>query len=196
MADKEFLLLTKARELLLYTRKATKPINSDVPSGDVQNVLHKIAALDDLGKVREVCMETDASLRRRRKDGFSKHSYRDFGQEMRDMTRDILRGVRAANDVMFAEEPEKRLKLIDGVLSDTALLLDYIVICKEAGIISTKTAGIWSGKATDVKRMAAAWRKSSSQRAEKILNQKRASADRHPAQIIRKGLSADNTKGF
>ena len=50
MADKEFLLITKARELLVYTRAATKPINSDVPSGDVQKVLHKIAGLDDLGK--------------------------------------------------------------------------------------------------------------------------------------------------
>ena len=81
---------------------------------------------------------------------------------------------------------EKRLKLIDDVLSDTALLLDYIVTCKEAGIISTKTAGIWSGKATDVKRMAAAWRKSSSQRAEAILREKQEAADRHTAEIVAK----------
>ena len=109
MADKEFLLITKARELLVYTRAATKPINSDVPSGDVQKVLHKIAGLDDLGKMREVCIVTASSLRKRRKDGFSKHSFRDFGQDMRDLTKSILRGVHAANDVMFAEEPEKRL---------------------------------------------------------------------------------------
>lgn len=186
MADKEFLLITKARELLVYTRAATKPINSDVPLGDVQKVLHKIAGLDDLGKMREVCIVTASSLRKRRKDGFSKHSFRDFGQDMRDLTKSILRGVHAANDVMFAEEPEKRLKLIDDVLSDTALLLDYIVTCKEAGIISTKTAGIWSGKAMDVKRMAAAWRKSSSQRAEAILREKQEAADRHTAEIVAK----------
>jgi len=77
-------------------------------------------------------------------------------------------------------------KGIDDVLSDTALLLDYIVTCKEAGIISTKTAGIWSGKATDVKRMAAAWRKSSSQRAEAILREKQEAADRHTAEIVAK----------
>lgn len=196
MADKDFLLITKARELLLYTRVATKPVVSDVAVGDVQKVLHSIAELDDLDKVREACINTSAYLRKRKKYGFSKRSFRDFGEEMRDISKNILRGILAANGVTFSEAPEERMKLIDGVLSDTSLLLEYINICKESDIISAKTAGIWSGKAVEVKRMAAAWRKSSDQRAEKILASKRDAADRHTAEIIRRVLSEERAKSL
>ena len=129
MADRELLLVTKARDLLIYTRKVTKPVNSDVDARDVGNLLKQISCLEDMDKVRDVCRDTSASLKRRSKRGFSKSSYRDFGQDMRDLTKNILRGVFEANNVMFTSEPEKRLAMIDNVLNDTALLLEYIHIC-------------------------------------------------------------------
>lgn len=165
---KDLPLAAKARDLLVYTRKKTKPVNSDVDARDVAKLLRRIAELDDLGKAREVCTAAAGALKKRSKEGFSKVAFRDFGQDMRDITKDILRGVYAANNVPFDTEPEHRIALIDGVLNNAALLLEYISICKEAEIISAQTAGIWSGKAVDVKRMAASWRINSAQKAQAL----------------------------
>lgn len=55
MADKEYLLGNNARELLKYTNQATKPVTDDVSVRDVRTILKKIAALDDITKVRETC---------------------------------------------------------------------------------------------------------------------------------------------
>lgn len=165
---KDLLLAAKARDLLIYTRKKTKPVNSDMDARDAAKLLRRIAELDDLGRVREVCTATAGALKKRSKDGFSKVAFRDFGQDMRDITKDILRGIYAANNIPFATEPERRIALIDEVLNNAALLLEYISICKEAEIISVQTAGIWSGKAVDVKRMAASWRINSAQRAQAL----------------------------
>lgn len=43
MADKEFLLGVKARELLKYTKQATKVVSDDISPQDVRAILHKIA---------------------------------------------------------------------------------------------------------------------------------------------------------
>lgn len=82
---KDLLLAAKARDLLIYTRKKTKPVNSDVDARDVAKLLRRIAELDDLGRVREVCTATAGALKKRSKDGFSKVAFRDFGQDMRDI---------------------------------------------------------------------------------------------------------------
>lgn len=188
MADRELLLVTKARDLLIYTRKVTKPVNSDVDARDVGNLLKQISCLEGMDKVRDVCRDTSTAMKRRSKRGFSKSSYRDFGQDMRDLTKNILRGVFEANNVMFTSEPEKRLAMIDNVLNDTALLLEYIHICQEADIVSTKTAGAWSEKAVEVKRMAAAWRKSCAQRADKVLESRKLESDQHMIALVRQAL--------
>lgn len=41
---KDLLLAAKARDLLIYTRKKTKPVNSDVDARDVAKLLRRIAA--------------------------------------------------------------------------------------------------------------------------------------------------------
>ena len=48
MADKEYLLGNRARELLKYTNQATKVVTDDVSQKDVRVILQKIAALDDI----------------------------------------------------------------------------------------------------------------------------------------------------
>ena len=174
---KDLPLAAKARELLIFTRRHTKPVNTDVDARDVGKLLRRIADLDDLSKAQEACMATATALKRRSKEGFSKVSYRDYGQDMRDISKAILRGIYAANNIPFAQEPERRIAEIDAVLNNAALLLDYISICQELEIISVKTAGAWSSKAIDVKRMAASWRNNSAQRAQAIQAQRQAERD-------------------
>ena len=182
--SKDLPLAAKARELLIYTRRRTKPVNTDVDARDVSKLLHRIAELDDLDKAREVCKTTAYALKRRSKEGFSKVSYRDYGQDMRDISKAILRGIYAANNVPFSLEPEHRIAEIDAVLNNAALLLDYISICQELEIISVKTAGTWSSKVVDVKRMAASWRNNSAQRAQAIQVQKQKEHDEHVASVV------------
>lgn len=181
---KDLPLAAKARELLIYTRRRTKPVNTDVDARDVSKLLHRIAELDDLDKAREVCKTTAYALKRHSKEGFSKVSYRDFGQDMRDISKAILRGIYAANNVPFQLEPERRIAEIDAVLNNAALLLDYISICQELEIIGVKTAGTWSSKVVDVKRMAASWRNNSAQRAQAIQAQRQAERDECVAFVV------------
>ena len=52
VADKEYLLGNKARELLKYTNQATKTVAEDISRKDVRQIFQKIAALDDIRDVR------------------------------------------------------------------------------------------------------------------------------------------------
>ena len=58
VADKEYLLGNKARELLKYTNQATKMVAEDISRKDVRQIFQKIAALDDIRDVQKVCSES------------------------------------------------------------------------------------------------------------------------------------------
>lgn len=60
VADKEYLLGNKARELLKYTNQATKTVAEDISRKDVRQIFQKIAALDDIRDVQKVCSESIA----------------------------------------------------------------------------------------------------------------------------------------
>lgn len=54
VADKEYLLGNKARELLKYTNQATKTVTEDISRKDVRQIFQKIAALDDIRDVQKL----------------------------------------------------------------------------------------------------------------------------------------------
>lgn len=54
MADKEFLLGVKTRELLKYTKQATKVVSDDISPQDVRAILHKIAASPFVRQLRRL----------------------------------------------------------------------------------------------------------------------------------------------
>ena len=83
MADKEYLLGNRARELLKYTNQVTKVVTDDVSQKDVRAILQKIAALDDIREVKSVCQTTIGQLDRKDKEGFTKAMYRCYGEDMR-----------------------------------------------------------------------------------------------------------------
>ena len=66
------------------------------------------------------------------------------------------------------------IEKIGAVVDGCSLLLEYLTICTEEGIISAKKAGIWTKKVTDVKYPAMKWLTSERGRAEKL----RAEAER------------------
>lgn len=85
-----------------------------------------------------------------------------------------MKDAHAANNVNFQTDYDKRVEKIGAVVDGCSLLLEYLTICTEEGIISAKKAGIWTKKVTDVKYPAMKWLTSERGRAEKL----RAEAER------------------
>lgn len=168
MADKEYLLGNKARELLKFTNQATKVVTDDISQKDVRAILHKIAELDDIRDVRKVCEETIGQLDRKDKEGFTKAMYRCYGEDMRMIAKGIVRDIHAANGKMFNTEYEERLKLIGQVLDGCSLMIEYIQTVLDLDVISIKKSEVWTKKVLDVKYMAASWKKNDTARANKL----------------------------
>lgn len=168
MADKEYLLGNKARELLKFTNQATKVVTDDISQKDVRAILHKIAELDDIRDVKTVCEETIGQLDRKDKEGFTKAMYRCYGEDMRMIAKGIVRDIHAANGKMFNTEYEERLKLIGQVLDGCSLMIEYIQTVLDLDVISIKKSEIWTKKVLDVKYMAASWKKNDTARANKL----------------------------
>lgn len=188
MADKEYLLGNKARELLKYTNQATKVVTSEIAQRDVRKILQQIAALEDIREVREVCSSTIGVLDKRDREGFSKSTYRSYGEDMRVIAKGIVRDIHAANGKMFATEYNERLRLIGQVLDGCSLMLEYIQICLDMEIISLKKSEVWTKKVTDVKYMAASWKKNDGARARKLEAEEKAKEDEHQIELVKTAI--------
>lgn len=188
MADKEFLLGVKARELLKYTKQATKVVSDDISPQDVRAILHKIAALEDIRDAREVCSQAINAVDRKQKEGFTKTAFRFYGQDMREIAKQILLDVHAANNTHFLTEYDSRLRKIDAILDGCSLLLEYITLCMDEKIISTAKGGVWTGKVMDVKRMAGKWRKNDGGRAKSLRDQAQAVRNRQQIGLVKEAI--------
>lgn len=188
MADKEFLLGNRARELLKYTNQVTKIVTDDISVRDVRIIIQKIAALDDIRDVKMVCQEVIGVLDRKDKKGFTKATYRCYGEDMRMIAKDIVRYIHAANGKMFATEHQERLQLIGKILDNCSLMLEYIQICLEMGIISVERAGIWTKKVRDVQYMSMSWRKNDGARAKKLQAEERKSVDVWLVSLVKEAI--------
>ncbi|NBJ88126.1 hypothetical protein [Acutalibacter sp. 1XD8-36] len=194
MADKEYLLGNRARELLKYTNQATKVVTDDVSQKDVRVILQKIAALDDIREVKSICQTTIGQLDRKEKDGFTKAMYRCYGEDMRLIAKGIVRDIHAANGKMFATEYNERLRLIGKVLDGCSLLLEYIQIVQDMGVISLKKSEIWTKKVLDVKYMTASWKKNDGARANKLRSDEEAKQDARQVEVVKTAIRQYNAE--
>ena len=72
MAEKEYLLGNRARELLRYTNQATRVISDDVSRKDVRAIIKKVAELDDIREVKSVCYQLIHTLDKKDREGFTR----------------------------------------------------------------------------------------------------------------------------
>lgn len=184
MADKEFLLGNKARDLLKFTKRETKMVSDDISSRDIRAIFHKISQLDDIHDVQEVCRESVHLIDQNTREGFTKANYRMYGADMREIAKGILRDIHSANNKKFDTECHERIAKIDDAIDGCSLLVEYIQICLDDGIIGTKKAGIWTRKVADVKYMAAAWRKTCKAKVKEQDAKASEDIDRHIAEFI------------
>ena len=168
MADKEYLLGNKARELLIYTNQATKIVTDDISRRDARKIFQKIAALDDIRDVQKFCADSIGFLDKTDREGFTKASYRSYGEDMRQIAKSIVRDIHAANGKLFMTEYDERLRLLGVVLDECSLLAEYIQIVLDLGIISINKSAVWTRKVQDVKNMVLSWKQKDSARAEKL----------------------------
>lgn len=174
MAEQPFKVGRNAKELLRYTLRATRTVSDDISRSDARAVFQKAAALEDVKDIQRVCETAVHALDTRNREGFTKSTYRLYGEGIRMTARQILLDAYAANNVNFQIDYDKRVEKIGAVVDGCSLLLEYLTICTEEGIISAKKAGIWTKKVTDVKYPAMKWLTSERGRAEKL----RAEAER------------------
>lgn len=185
MADKEYLLGNKARDLLEYTNQATKIVTDDISRRDARKIFQKIAALDDIRDVQKFCTDSIGFLDRTDREGFTKALYRCYGEDMRLLAKSILRNIHAANDKMFQTEYEERLRLLGVVLDECSLLNEYIQLVLNDGVISISKSAIWTRKVQDVKNMVLSWKQKDTARAEKLREQARQAELKQQAAMVK-----------
>ena len=127
-------------------------------------------------------------LDRKNKKGFTKATYRCYGEDIRMIAKDIVRYIHAANGKMFATEHEERLQLIGKILDNCSLMLEYIQICLDLEIISLERSGIWTKKVRDVQYMSMSWRNNYGARAKKLKAEERVSVDKWLVSLVKEAI--------
>ena len=170
----EFKLGNKAVELYRYTLQVTRPVADDkVDAKDAAKVMKTIARADTIEEMRELLLKTADRLDKKPGRPRSPKS-ESFGMiaDLRGAARNIVRGVHAANETIFTERPEERLKEIKAVIDECNLILQLVALSEELKYADIKRVETWTNKILDVKRMCLAWMKKDGERAKKILAEK------------------------
>jgi hypothetical protein len=171
MAEKEYVLGNRAKELYRYTKQVTQPVPDDkVAAKDVAQVMRTIAQANTVEEMRMTLLTTAERLDSKR-DRYRFPKSESFGMiaDLRNTARTAMRHILAANEVNFRERPEERLKEIKAAIDDCNLLLQLIDLSHDLQYIDTKRMGTWTKKVTDVKYMSLAWLRKDGARAASLL---------------------------
>ena len=112
-----------ARELLRYTQRATRIVTDDISRSDARKIIQKVAALEDVRDIQKVCGTAVHALDTRDREGFSKSTFRLYGEGIRLTARQILLDAHAANNVNFQTDYNKRVEKIGAVVAPAEALL-------------------------------------------------------------------------
>ena len=170
----EFKLGNKALELYRYTLQVTRPVADEkVDAKDVAKVLRTIARADTIEEMRGLLLKTADRLEKKPgRPRFPKSESFGMIADLRGAARNIVHGVHAANETIFVEHPEARLKEIKAVIDECNLILQLVALSEELKYADIKRVETWTNKILDVKRMCLAWMKKDGERAKKILAEK------------------------
>ena len=172
MAEKEYVLGNKTKDLLVYSFLVTKPIgDKTMEISEIVKLLETVLGLSQEEKddfIRE-CIEK--MNRTNSKQGFPKSALHTYIKTIRETAVSVMKNIHAANDSSFQTEYDRRLDLIHAALNDCNLLLKLVEISQSLGYISMKRMGHWTKLITDVKYMTLAWKKKDTERARTICRQ-------------------------
>lgn len=101
-------------------------------------------------------------------------------QRMQDISIQILHDIIAANEIypQTANEAKRRLDLQKEVLTNCKVFLNFLDIALEQGYIDIRRCEYWTGLTTDIKNLAASWRKKDAERFRYLLPNQQPQAPR------------------
>lgn len=140
--NKDFQIGNKAKDLLIYTFKVTKPVGDK--SIDAKGILETILKLKGMppDNIYQFCDEAADKLKRSAdKQGFPKSTVHTYIKLIRATAVQVVVNVQMANDCRFETEYGKRLMHIDEVLKNCNLLLQLIEISLELEYIKHHQGG-------------------------------------------------------
>lgn len=189
MAEKEYVLGNKVKDLLVYSFVVTKPIGDKTTEvGEIVKLLRTIASLQpDAGQ--KLIRDTSSAMEKADgKQGFPKSAVHTYIKTVRETAVSILKNIHAANECAFQTEHQRRIRLIHAALDDCNLLLKLVEISHELGYINLKRMAHWTKLITDVKYMSLAWKKKDTERAKEIAKQERVREYQLQGQIISEAI--------
>ena len=103
-------------------------------------------------------------------------------QRMQNISLQILHDILAANEIYpdNRQKMEQRLDLQKEVLTNCKVFLSLLDIALEQGYVDIRRCEYWTGLTTDVKNMAASWRKKDAERFNRQLAEREAQARGQP----------------
>lgn len=188
--NKDFQIGNKAKDLLIYTFKVTKPVGDK--SIDAKGILETILKLKGMppDSIYQFCDEAADKLKRSvDKQGFPKSTVHTYIKLIRAAAVQVVVNVQMANDCRFETEYDKRLMHIDEVLKNCNLLLQLIEISLELEYISLKRCQFWTKAVTDVKYMTLSWKKKDTARAETLRTAEKTARLQEMSALIAEKLS-------
>lgn len=189
MAEKEYVLGNKTKDLLIYTFTVTKPIgDKTMDISEVVKMLRTIKELPEAEREAFIVEVVDSLTKADSKQGFPKSAVYTYAKTIRETAVLILRNIHAANDCNFQTEYDRRINLIHAALQDCNLILKLVEISQSLGYISMKRMEHWTKLITDVKYMTLAWKKKDTQRAKEIARKEREDEYRLQADIISRAV--------
>ncbi len=185
--NKDFQLGNKAKDLLVYTFKVTKPVSEkSVETKDVLGVMLKLRGMKP-EEIKKYCDDVEKRLRKSvDRQGFPKSAMHSYVTLFRNAATGIVENIQLANDCHFDTEYEDRLERINDVLKGCNLMLQLIDISLELGYINLKRSKHWTNLVTDVKYMTLAWRKKDRARAAELRKSDEAVRSAELARVIAK----------
>ena len=92
-------------------------------------------------------------------------------QRMQNISLQILHDILAANEIYpdNRQKMEQRLDLQKEVLTNCKVFLSLLDIALEQGYVDSRRCEYWTGLTTDIKNLAAAWRKKDAERFRALL---------------------------
>lgn len=170
MADREYVLGNKVKELYRYTKEVTQPVPDDtVKASDAAYVMRTIAQAKTIEEMRGMLLATADRLdNRKKRPRFPKSESFGMIKDLRDSARNAMRNVHAANETNFRKKPFERLKKIETAIEECNLLLQLVDLSHDLQYIDKRRMGTWTKKITDVKYMCLSWLNKDGERAAAI----------------------------
>ena len=191
MAEKEYVLGNKAKDLLVYSFVVTKPISEKAMDiSEVVRNLRTITGMSDEERARYSQDLIESLEKRQAKQGFPKSAVHTYAKVIRETAVSIVRNIHAANDCSFQTEYMRRIELIHAALNDCNLMLKMVEISHELGYVSAKRMAHWTKMITDVKYMTLAWKKKDTERAKELERKVRTADYKLQASIISEAVAA------